>query len=175
LQVAGPEAELIATAARLHDIGKISLPDAILHKHESLTPDEWAIMEQHPVIGADMVSKYPAFARGASIIRHHHEHLDGTGYPDRVAGTAIPFGARVLAVADSFDAMVSDRPYRAGMGTERACAILRAGRGQQWDSDVVDALMSIVGEQPNQNVQVQPGRPPLASTASYMIATRVGE
>ena len=103
-------------------------------------------MERHPTIGADMVAKYPAFARGAEIIRHHHEHLDGTGYPNRIAGSAIPFGSRVLAVADSFDAMTSDRPYRSGMSVERACSILRGGRGQQWDPEVVDALLSVVGE-----------------------------
>lgn len=146
LQVSGPEAELIITTARLHDIGKISLPDDILHKHEALTQEEWKIMERHPTIGADMVAKYPAFARGAEIIRHHHEHLDGTGYPNRIAGSAIPFGSRVLAVADSFDAMTSDRPYRSGMSVERACSILRGGRGQQWDPEVVDALLSVVGE-----------------------------
>jgi putative nucleotidyltransferase with HDIG domain len=147
LQVVGPEAELIITCARLHDIGKISLPENILHKHEQLTPEDWEIMERHPAIGADMVSRYPAFARGAHIIRHHHERMDGAGYPDKIAGSAIPFGARVLAVADSFDAMITDRPYRAGMPVERAAAILKGGSGSQWDAAIVDAFMRVIADQ----------------------------
>ena len=145
LQISGPEAELIITAARLHDIGKVSLPDEVLHKHEALTPEEWRIMESHPVIGAEMVARYPGFAHAAGIIRHHHERLDGQGYPDRIAGTAIPFGARVLSVADSFDAMTRDRPHRAGMPVERATAIFQGGSGTQWDPAVVDALLRLVG------------------------------
>jgi putative nucleotidyltransferase with HDIG domain len=139
LQISGPEAELIITAARLHDIGKVSLPDEILHKHEALTPEEWRVMEGHSIIGADMVGRYPAFARGATIIRHHHERVDGS---------SIPFGARVLAVADSFDAMTSDRPYRPGMPFDRAAAILQGGRGTQWDPMVVDAFLRVIGNAP---------------------------
>jgi HD-GYP domain-containing protein (c-di-GMP phosphodiesterase class II) len=161
MQIAGPEAELIITAARLHDIGKISLPDGILHKHEALTPEEWKVMEQHPVIGADVVERYPAFARGASIIRHHHERLDGLGYPDRITDSTIPFGARVIAVADSYDAMTSDRPYRKGMPVERAAAILHGGRGTQWDPDVVDAFLELITVQP----ALVPGSEPRALSA----------
>jgi HD-GYP domain-containing protein (c-di-GMP phosphodiesterase class II) len=98
-------------------------------------------MEEHPVTGATLLKRYQDFTRGVALVRHHHESWDGTGYPDRLKGTEIPFGARVIAVADSFDAMTSDRPYRAGMPVGRAAAILRTGRGQQWDAALVDALL----------------------------------
>jgi len=137
----GPEVDLIVTAARVHDIGKIGTPDAVLHKPGKLDPDERAIMEKHPVQGAEVLKRYRDFARGVALVRHHHESWDGTGYPDRLAGMEIPFGARVIAVADSFDAMTSDRPYRRGMPIEKAAAILRAGRGVQWDGALVDAFL----------------------------------
>jgi HD-GYP domain-containing protein (c-di-GMP phosphodiesterase class II) len=147
LNVVGPEAQLIVTAARVHDIGKLFLPDDILHKHDKLTAEEWAAMEKHPIIGADMLAKYPAFARGAAIVRGHHERIDGKGYPDRISGTNIPFGARVIAIADSFDAMTSDRPYRQGMTAQRAAAILSAGKGTQWDPELVDAFLRVIADQ----------------------------
>ena len=98
-------------------------------------------METHPGRGAELLARYPDFARGVAIVRHHHERWDGQGYPDRRAGIDIPFGARVIAVADSFDAMTSDRPYRPGMPVERAAQILREGRGTQWDAQIVDAFL----------------------------------
>ncbi len=137
----GPEIDLIVTAARVHDIGKIGTPDAVLNKPGRLTDEERAVMEQHAVAGAALLARYRDFARGVALVRHHHESWDGTGYPDRLTGTEIPFGARVIAVADSFDAMTSDRPYRRGMPREQAAAILRAGRGQQWDATLVDAFL----------------------------------
>jgi len=137
----GPEVDLILAAARVHDIGKIGLPDAILNKPARLTEEERATMELHPVHGEALLTRYRDFARGVAIVRHHHESWDGTGYPDGLAGTEIPFGARVVAVADSFDAMTSDRPYRRGMPVEQAAAILRAGRGTQWDATLVDAFL----------------------------------
>lgn len=144
LQLAGPEAQLIVTAARVHDIGKVAVPDEVLHKHEQLTDNEWNVMKQHPATGAQMLAGYPAFARGAGIVRGHHERFDGKGYPDGLIGTDIPFGARLLAVADSFDAMVSNRPYRKGMAWERAAGILAAGRGTQWDPELVDAFLRVL-------------------------------
>jgi putative nucleotidyltransferase with HDIG domain len=137
----GPEVDLIVMAARVHDIGKIGTPDAILNKPGKLDSQERAIMEQHPVRGAELLQRYRDFARGVALVRHHHESWDGTGYPDGLKGAAIPFGARVIAVADSFDAMTSDRPYRAGMPVAKAAAILQAGRHQQWDAALVDALL----------------------------------
>ena len=137
----GPEIDLIVTAARVHDIGKIGTPDAVLNKPGKLTPEERAIMEQHPVAGAELLARYRDFARGIALVRHHHESWDGTGYPDGLAGAEIPFGARVIAVADSYDAMTSDRPYRKGMPVPQAAGILREGRGQQWDAQIVDAFL----------------------------------
>jgi len=143
----GPEVDLIRVAARVHDIGKIGIPDAILHKPGPLTDDERAVMEQHPVHGETLLKRHGDFARGVQIVRHHHESWDGTGYPDRLKGTDIPFGARVIAVADSFDAMTSDRPYRRGMPMRKAAGILRAGRGQQWDAALVDAFLRGIAAQ----------------------------
>ncbi len=137
----GPEVALIEAAARVHDIGKIGIPDAVLNKPGRLTGEERAIMEEHPVHGAALLKRYVDFARGVEIVLHHHESWDGTGYPDRLKAAEIPFGARVIAVADSYDAMTSDRPYRRGMPVDKAVAILRQGRGQQWDAAIVDAFL----------------------------------
>jgi len=137
----GPEVALIEAAARVHDIGKIGIPDAVLNKPGRLTDEERAIMEEHPTHGATLLKRYADFARGVEIVLHHHESWDGTGYPHGLVGTDIPFGARVIAVADSYDAMTSDRPYRRGMSADKAVAILRQGRGQQWDAALVDAFL----------------------------------
>jgi putative nucleotidyltransferase with HDIG domain len=143
----GPEVDLIVWAARVHDIGKIAVPDGILNKPARLTDEERAVMETHPEKGAEFLARYPQFARGVEIVRHHHEAWDGSGYPHRLRDTHIPFGSRIIAVADSYDAMTSDRPYRKGMEPSRAAAILREGRGKQWDGEIVDAFLhSIAGE-----------------------------
>lgn len=144
LNVFGLEAELITSAARVHDIGKIALPDEILNKEGKLTPDEWKIMQSHPGHGAELLARYPDFARGAEFVRAHHERWDGTGYPRGLKGTDIPFGGRVIAVADAYHAMTSDRPYRRAMPTEQAVLILRAGRSAQWDPSIVDAFIRVV-------------------------------
>lgn len=147
LNLSGHDADLITTAARIHDIGKVGIPDAILNKPGRLTDEERLNMERHPVLGANLLARYPDFARGVAIVRHHHERIDGAGYPDGLRGTTIPFGARVIAVADTWDALTSDRPYRAGMDATRAAAILRAGRGTQWAPELVDALLAALGHE----------------------------
>ncbi len=141
LGICGPDKELILSAARVHDIGKIGIPDSILNKPGALTTTEFNMMKTHPGRGAEVLARHQDFVRGVAIVRHHHEAWNGSGYPHGLKGVAIPFGARVLAVADSFDAMTSDRPYRPGMSAARAASILRQGRGQQWDPDIVDALL----------------------------------
>ncbi len=141
MEKTGPEVELIVTAARLHDIGKIAVPDAVLNKPGKLTEEEWQIMASHAEVGADFLGKHPGFRRGIDIVRHHHEAWDGSGYPHRLRGTDIPLGSRIIAVADSYDAMTSDRPYRAGMSRAKAVSILREGRGVQWDAQIVDAFV----------------------------------
>jgi len=143
----GPEVTLIVAAARVHDIGKIGLPDIILNKAGRLTDEERLEMEAHPVYGENLLKRHADFTRGTKIVRHHHERWDGAGYPDGLRGANIPFGARVVAVADSYDAMTSDRPYRRGMCVEDATAILRKGREQQWDPAIVDALLRAVAEE----------------------------
>jgi HD-GYP domain-containing protein (c-di-GMP phosphodiesterase class II) len=141
LNVRGAEAELIYVAARVHDIGKIGVPDVILNNPGRLTPEEKRIMDTHPERGAELIARYSDFARGVDIVLHHHERWDGQGYPKGLKGLEIPFGARVVAVVDSFDAMTSDRPYRAAMTISQSLRILNEGRGQQWDAALVDAFV----------------------------------
>jgi hypothetical protein len=142
----GPEAELVVAASRVHDIGKIGIPDSILNKPDRLTPEEEALMQTHPDRGADLLARHINFKRGVDIVRHHHERWDGKGYPHGLRGTDIPFGARVIAVADSFDAMTSDRPYRRAIPPATALSILREGRGTQWDPIIVDAFLRTMGQ-----------------------------
>jgi putative nucleotidyltransferase with HDIG domain len=144
LGIYGPEVDLIVSAARVHDIGKIGIPDEILKKPRRLTPAEKAIMDAHTQQGAQLLARYPDFARGVEIVRHHHERWDGQGYPSRLGGLDIPLGARVVAVADSFDAMTTDRPYRRALSMQQAATILRQERGQQWDSTIVDACLQML-------------------------------
>ncbi len=143
--IRGPEAELVVAAARVHDIGKIGIPDSILNKPDRLTAEEEALMQTHPDRGADLLARHINFRRGVDIVRHHHERWDGKGYPHGLRGTDIPFGARVIAVADGYDAMTSDRPYRSAIPPQTALAILREGRGTQWDPVVVDAFLQAMG------------------------------
>jgi putative nucleotidyltransferase with HDIG domain len=146
LNLSGPAATLIITAARVHDIGKVDVPDNILKKEGPLTESEWVMMKAHAEHGAELLARHPAFKPCADIVRHHHERMDGKGYPDGLQGYAIPWGARVIAVADSYDAMTSDRPYRRGMSPTRATQILAEGRGTQWDPMIVDALLQCIAD-----------------------------
>jgi len=130
----GPaDIEIIGTAGLIHDIGKVAIPDGILLQPRPLTEDEWAVMRQHPVIGADIIERVPGLQPYVPAVRHHHERWDGDGYPDRLAGEQIPLMARILAVADAFDAMTTDRAYHKARSAAAACAVLRQGAGVQWD------------------------------------------
>ena len=102
----------IAQAGLLHDLGKIGIPESVLRKPGPLSDAEWAVMRRHPIVGAQIVAPLEFFADGAVIVRHHHERHDGSGYPDGLRGERIPLGARIVAVADVYDALTSDRPYR---------------------------------------------------------------
>jgi putative two-component system response regulator len=128
----------------VHDIGKIVIDLSLLSKPGKLTDEEWKIFQQHPVTGVQMLSLFPDFADGIALVRSHHERIDGRGYPDGKAGDAIPLGARILAVADGFDAMASPRPYRGALPAEVVLSELREGRGSHWDADVVDVLLHLI-------------------------------
>jgi HD-GYP domain-containing protein (c-di-GMP phosphodiesterase class II) len=149
LHLTEEEADLIESAGNVHDIGKVAVDPHVLLKTSKLTDEEWAQMQLHPVHGANVIDRFAAYRLGAKFVRHHHERWDGAGYPDRISGEDIPLGARILAVADSFDAMTSDRPYREGMPVERAVAILEEGSGVQWDPKVVEAFVAVVANRPD--------------------------
>jgi putative nucleotidyltransferase with HDIG domain len=136
--------DFIFTAGVLHDIGKIATPDEILFKPGPLTDAEWIVMQKHAEFGSEILAELPTLAKYAPIVRAHHERWDGLGYPDGLAGEEIPFEARVVAVADAFHAMISDRPYRPAIAQREAIEILREGRGTQWDGKVVDAMIAML-------------------------------
>ncbi len=141
-----PEKEInrIMLGALLHDVGKIGIPENVLKKEGPLSDDEWAIMKQHPVIGVDKVLQpNPSLRDLIPIVRHHHERIDGKGYPDGLNGKDIPLAAKIVAIADTYHALVSDRPYRKGLNIEKAISILEEGAGTQWDSDLIRTFVQI--------------------------------
>lgn len=137
------EIENISLAARLHDLGKVGIRDAILAKAGPLSAEEWQIMRSHPIVGVEILSPIRMLQSILSMIRSHHERWDGKGYPDGNQGEFIPLGARVIAVADAYDALVTNRPYRKGFSREKAREILQMGSGTQWDAEMVDALLLV--------------------------------
>jgi hypothetical protein len=141
LGLSSGDIEDLRKAAALHDVGKIRVPDRILRKPDALTADEKAVLEDHVVVGAWMVSS-AGNADVVSAVRHHHEKWDGSGYPDGLAATQIPLFSRIIAVADTFDAITSTRPYRAAEDRERAIEVLRAESGRQFDPTVVEAFIN---------------------------------
>ncbi|HEX7611600.1 MAG TPA: HD domain-containing phosphohydrolase [Candidatus Limnocylindrales bacterium] len=128
---------------RLHDLGKIAVPDHVLHKPGPLDRMEFDLVRQHPEVGAEILRPLRAFEGPEPAVLHHHENFDGTGYPYGLKGSEVPLAARVVAVADAFDAMTSDRPYRAAVPVMEAFDRLDADDGQQWDRDVVDAFLAL--------------------------------
>ncbi len=134
----------IATAALLHDVGKPPVPDRLLHKRGPLTPSEYEEVKQHAAIGADMLSALPFPGPLALFVRHHHENWDGSGYPDGLRHDAIPLGSRVLAVADCYDALTSDRPYRRALTSERAIEMIYEHRGTKYDPAITDAFLNVM-------------------------------
>lgn len=140
----GEEVEAIRLAARVHDLGKIGVPDRVLLKPGTLSPDEWALLRRHPEIGGEILSRFPEYRRGQALVLAHHERFDGGGYPRGLRGDAIPLGAQVIAVADALDAMTSDRPYRQALTLEQALAEFRCGKGAQWSPVVVEALEQVL-------------------------------
>lgn len=142
------ELEQIRRAGLLHDIGKIGIRDGVLLKPSKLSEEEYNDIKRHPAKGEAIVSALPFLREEAKMIRHHHERFDGKGYPDGISGLAIEKGARILAVADSFDAMVESRVYRQALGIETACDELKNNRGKQFDPEIVDALLRALEKNP---------------------------
>jgi len=140
------EQERIHIGAHLHDIGKIGIPDAILNKPGKLTEDEFDTIRQHPEIGGTIVGKIKVFRSVADIVRHHHERFDGKGYPDGLCGEEISLGARIVAVADSFDAMTTIRTYRSGLSICEAIEETVRCKGSQFDPAIVDVLKALAIE-----------------------------
>lgn len=141
-----PEKEIsrIELGGLLHDVGKIGIPENILKKTAGLNDEEWKIMKQHPTIGAEKVLEpNPLLHDLIPIVKYHHEQWNGKGYPEGLQGEEIPLAARIVAVADTYHALISDRPYRKGMSVEKACEILKMGAGIQWDADLIRQFIQI--------------------------------
>jgi len=144
LQMTPEDVETIYVAGLFHDVGKIGIPDSILLKNGPLTNEEFQTIKGHPAEGERIIISYAPFKEILSIVRGHHERYNGTGYPDGKAGEEICLGARVIAVADSFDAMMSNRTYRRGLGFEKTLEELEKGKNTQFDPRLVDAFMRLV-------------------------------
>ena len=143
------EIERLKKAALLHDIGKIGIPDVVLHKKTKLTEDEFAIIKSHPEIGATILKSIKFFKDIALSVYHHHERYDGKGYPQGIHGERIPLHARIIAVADSFDAMTSSRPYRKAFPLETALAEIEKNKGMQFDPYIANILIKIFKDSPH--------------------------
>ena len=146
LGLAAREIAEVEAVALLHDVGKIGIPDGILHKPGPLTDDEWKLMREHPVIGERILRPLPGLSNVATAVRHEHERWDGRGYPDGLAGEAIPLPSRVVLACDAYNALVSDRPYRRALSQERATTELKRCSGTQFDPLVIDALLDCLAD-----------------------------
>ncbi len=127
-------------------MGKVAIPDGVLYKAGDLSAEEESLMRRHPVIGYEIVKGIAFLSGAAEVVRHHHERYDGGGYPDGLAGEQIPLAARIFSVADTLDAMTTDRPYRPGLSLQQARAEIRAGAGTQFDPAVVEQLDALPDE-----------------------------
>ncbi|MBE7703357.1 MAG: diguanylate cyclase [Cyanobacteria bacterium SIG28] len=138
------EVQRITLGALLHDVGKIGIPETVLKKEGPLSDEEWTIMKQHPIIGAEKVLQpNPNLRDLIPIIKYHHERIDGKGYPEALSNGEIPLAAKIVAIADTYHALISDRPYRKGMNIEKAISILEEGAGTQWDENLVRTFVQI--------------------------------
>jgi len=148
LDLSPEELDVLEQAAILHDLGKLKVPDDILLKPSSLTEEEYEVIKCHPVWGADMIATSPGAGPErvdvAQVVRYHHERFDGRGYPEGLTATEIPFLAQIVAVADAFDAMTSDRPYRPALPLQRAREVLLQERGKQFNPDLVDRFVALI-------------------------------
>ena len=143
LGLEGAELAELELAARFHDVGKVAVPLEVLRKPGPLDEREWRVMERHVEWGAELLRHLPGCESIAEIVRHHHERYDGAGYPDGLEGDEIPLASRIIAACDAYGAMVSDRPYRAALGAERAQIELEQGSGNQFDPSAVEAVIQL--------------------------------
>ena len=139
----GKEAQLMLDAARLHDIGKLGVPETALVRRQQLTPMERSLVRRHADRGAAYLRGQPGARPAAEIVLHHHERFDGDGYPGHMTAENIPLGSRVIAVAECFDALTHDSPYRSAVALPDAIGVLTNGAGQQWDAHIVDAFLHV--------------------------------
>ena len=144
LGLSSADVQDVELVALLHDIGKIAMPDAILHKNGPLTPEEWEVMRSHPISSEELINNVPQLAHLAPVIRAEHECWDGSGYPDGLAGEEIPLASRITLVCDAYHAMTSDRPYRGAISTKQAKARIRQGAGTQFCPISAQALLAIL-------------------------------
>jgi len=144
LGLAGEELRGLGYGARLHDLGKLAIDDAILHKSGPLADDEWAAVREHPTAGASVLEAIPGLEEAAVVVRFHHERWDGAGYPHGLRRDEIPVGARIVAVCDAYCAMIEERPYRDPLAPDAALAELERAAGSQFDPDVVEAFLQLI-------------------------------
>jgi diguanylate cyclase (GGDEF)-like protein len=163
------ETSVIRLASLLHDIGKLAVPDEVLFKPGPLNEDEWTQMKQHPAAALHVLDQIRSIADATPVILHHHEHFDGSGYPDGLAGDDIPLASRILLVTDAFDAMTTDRPYRKAMPVEAATEELRRNSGSQFDPVVVEAFLRILARD-----GAQPLRSALSAATKTAATVRTG-
>jgi HD-GYP domain-containing protein (c-di-GMP phosphodiesterase class II) len=142
------DVERIRTASLLHDLGKLAIPDSILSKPAPLNAAEWRSIVEHPKIGQVVLEQAGAIADAASIVLHHHEWFDGRGYPYGLAGAEIPIGSRIVSIADAYEAMISDRPYKRTLSHAEALAELRRASGSQFDPELVGIFITLFGAGP---------------------------
>jgi cyclic di-GMP phosphodiesterase len=142
------ELKIVTTGGRLHDIGKIGTPDSIINKPGQLSTDEWKVVENHPVCGAELLQPIAMMRPYIPIVRWHHENYDGTGYPDRISGTDIPLTVQIVKMADYYDAITSDRPYRKPMTLREACTTLEAEAGSAFSKEVVSNFIELLHAPP---------------------------
>jgi HD-GYP domain-containing protein (c-di-GMP phosphodiesterase class II) len=136
--------DMVVFGGMLHDIGKIGVSEGILNKPAPLTPEEWRVVRGHPEMGARIVTHIEYLAPAVPMILHHHERIDGRGYPHGLTGDDIELGARIVTVADSFDAMTTHRPYRRAMDVAQASKLLRAHAGRQFDTQIVETFLGLL-------------------------------
>lgn len=148
IQLSSEERYLLELSAWMHDVGKIGVPDSILTKPASLTQEEFAVMKEHSAKGGEIVGEIEELGRVADVIRHHHERVDGRGYPDGLRGAAIPLASRIILIADAFEAMVADRSYRRSLGREAAIRELQEHSGTQFDLSLAQAFIGALDTHP---------------------------